>query len=86
MDGKMINVKCDFCGKEIECPEDLMNPEKHACYGCFWENPEKIGEIELGKLHVDTPTYKAEEMFGQGAMAVSGLMATTAKEGKLKKY
>ena len=72
---KSINVNCSFCGKGIECPENMKNVEKHACFECFQKLGEKIPaeEVARGRIHVDMPMGKAEEM-------LPGIMASLAAE------
>src|SRR3989344_5677691 len=51
---EIINVNCSYCGKEIECPKDMMDKvEKHACLDCF-ENLPKDKNNQT-KIHVDIP-------------------------------
>ena len=55
---KMIKVKCCICGKDIECPEEMMKTsKKHMCYKCF-QNPKnykKFNRDERKNVHVDIP-------------------------------
>lgn len=55
---KIINVKCDFCGKDMECPEDMLKTsDGHMCYTCY-QNPEnmKNGKNKGFKnIHIDMP-------------------------------
>ena len=54
-------VKCDFCGKEIECPGYMMDAEKHACFG-FFKDPAKANSLPgSGKVHIDIPFDKKTE-------------------------
>ncbi|MEK6887833.1 MAG: hypothetical protein AABX14_02695, partial [Candidatus Aenigmatarchaeota archaeon] len=67
MEDKSVKVNCSFCGKEIECPENMLNAEKHACYECFEKIMEKKGgekmtEEEIERIHVDIPRDKADEI------------------------
>ncbi len=59
MTNKSVKVNCNFCGKEIECPEDMLkDAEKHACFECFEDREDKfagMSEEEIGKIHVDYP-------------------------------
>ncbi len=59
MNNKSVKVNCSFCGKEIECPEDMLkDAEKHACFECFEDREDKfagLSEEEIGKIHVDYP-------------------------------
>jgi hypothetical protein len=55
---KIIKVKCCICGKDIECPEEMMKTsKKHICYLCF-QNPKnfkKFSDDERKNVHVDIP-------------------------------
>ena len=53
IEGNVAKVNCDFCGKQIECPEDMLNSEKHACSECYFKKGEEISKGSSGKLHVD---------------------------------
>ena len=59
---KSIKVNCSFCGKEIECPENMLNSKKHMCYDCFQNAGELAKGEDLGKVHVDIPMDKMDEM------------------------
>lgn len=54
----IVKVKCDCCGKQIECPENMMKTsKKHVCYQCF-QNPKnfnKFNDEERKNVHVDIP-------------------------------
>lgn len=58
-DKKIINVKCCICGKDIECPEEMLKTaKKHMCYKCF-QNPKnfkKFNEDERKNVHVEIPS------------------------------
>ena len=57
---EIVNVNCSYCGKEIECPKDMINKaEKHACVDCF-KNPPK-NKDNITKVHVDIPMNNALE-------------------------
>jgi len=56
-----VKVNCSFCGKEIECPEDMLNAKKHACFKCFQNLEEKSSEEEIDKIHVDIPTKEMDD-------------------------
>lgn len=60
---KDVNINCSFCGKEIECPKNMLNAKKHACYECFMKivNKKIPIEEELEKIHIDMPRDKFEE-------------------------
>jgi hypothetical protein len=55
---KIIKVNCDFCGKDMECPEEMLKTSKrYMCYTCF-QNPKNIKNVrdeELKNIHVDVP-------------------------------
>ncbi|MBI2558970.1 hypothetical protein HYW20_06635 [Candidatus Woesearchaeota archaeon] len=51
-----VKVNCTFCGKEIECPKDMLQKsKKHMCYDCFQNAGELAKEEDLGEVHVDIP-------------------------------
>ena len=60
MDGKnSVKVNCDFCGKGMECPPDMLKTaKKHMCHECFYDRAEKGGDEHeaLENVHVDIPT------------------------------
>lgn len=59
---EISKAKCSFCGKEIECPENMKKAKKHCCADCFLKimaNPPKKG---LKGLHADIPTERAAEI------------------------
>ncbi|MFH1256128.1 MAG: hypothetical protein V1494_02440 [Candidatus Diapherotrites archaeon] len=58
---KMFKVNCDWCKKEIECPEGMMNAEKHACFDCFMALQGELGKMHPAKLHIDAPRKELEE-------------------------
>ncbi len=64
IDGKeSVKVNCSFCGKRIECPEDMLEKsKKHMCYECF----QNVGELakgeDLREVHVDIPMDKMDEL------------------------
>ena len=52
----IVNVNCDFCGKEIECPLDMLNKvEKHSCFECFTNIGSNLSKNDIGKIHIDMP-------------------------------
>lgn len=59
---EIIKVNCSYCGKEIECPKNMLNEvEKHACLDCF-KNLDKKQSNNMGaKVHVDIPLDEAIE-------------------------
>lgn len=57
MDENSVNVNCDFCGKQIECPKDMLETsKKHMCHECFLERTKNGSDEELKDVHVDFPT------------------------------
>ena len=66
---KPVKLNCDFCKKEIECPPDMLDAKKHACYECF-QDDKKITEEGMKDIHVDAPREKMLE----------GMMMSMAKE------
>ncbi|MFH0874593.1 MAG: hypothetical protein V1859_01555 [archaeon] len=72
MDEKTVNVNCDFCGKEIECPISMMEKsKKHMCHECFLERPKNGSDEELKDVHVDFPT---EDFIEEAANMMVGKM------------
>jgi len=64
--GKSVKVNCDFCDKQIECPESMLeNSKKHMCYECFITF--EPSEHELTDVHVDIPTNKLAETIASKA-------------------
>lgn len=61
MKKNIIKTKCDFCGKEIECPIEMIDL-KQCCFDCFIKLPEKMNEIPVGKLHIDVPLKDNDKM------------------------
>ena len=58
-----VKVNCSFCGKEIECPKDMLQKsKKHMCYECFQNAGELAKGEDLGEVHVDIPMDKMEEL------------------------
>lgn len=59
---KSVKVNCSFCGKEIECPEDMLEKsKKHMCYECFQNAGELAKGEDLGEVHVDIPMDEIED-------------------------
>jgi len=57
MNENSVNVNCDFCEKQIECPKDMLEKsKKHMCHECFLEKAENGSDEELKDVHVDFPT------------------------------
>ena len=58
-----VKVNCSFCGKEIECPKDMLQKsKKHMCYDCFQNAGELAKGEDLGEVHVDIPMDKMDEL------------------------
>ena len=55
-----VIVNCSYCGKEIECPKEMLDKvEKHACIDCFKNLPKD--KNNKTKIHVDIPMKEAIE-------------------------
>jgi len=65
MKPKMMKANCSFCGREIECPENMMDIEKHACVECFQNLEKNPGGEDISKVHVDIPMDKLDIMMPQ---------------------
>ncbi len=66
---EVIGVNCSFCGKEIECPADMINKvEKHACFECFSNFDATMSEKEILKMHVDIPKKDLSDMAAEHAV------------------
>ena len=39
----MPTVKCSFCGKEMDCPEEMIEAEVHVCPDCIRKDKSEIG-------------------------------------------
>ena len=62
-DKESVKVNCTFCGKEIECPKDMLQKsKKHMCYNCFQNAGELAKGEDLGEVHVDIPMDKIDEL------------------------
>jgi hypothetical protein len=56
---EIVKVNCSYCGKEIECPMNMLDKvEKHACFNCFQNLPKSESKA---KVHVDMPMNEAIE-------------------------
>lgn len=60
--GKAVKVDCSFCGKEIECPQNMLHLKKHMCYDCFQNAGELAKGEDLGQVHVDIPMDRMDEL------------------------
>ncbi len=56
---KSVKVNCDFCNKEMECPESMLNAKKQMCFECF--NNQNYPNEELKNVHVDMPTNEIHD-------------------------
>ena len=69
MTEKTVKVKCNFCSKEMECPEDTVkNVEKYACFECFKKKEDEfsgMSEEELGKIYVDFPPEELNQRMAE---------------------
>jgi len=53
---KIIKVKCSSCGKDIECPEEMLKTsKKHMCFECFQKSDTLKMDRDLKNVHVDVP-------------------------------
>ena len=59
---KEVTVKCSFCGKEVPCPVDMVNAEKHSCMECFKSLNKEWKEEDFEKVHVAVPKDKLDEV------------------------
>lgn len=69
-----IKVNCDFCGKGMECPPDMMKKaKKHMCHECFHKRAEEGGDENgpLENVHVDIPT---NELISETANSMTNSM------------
>ena len=65
MNQKSVKVNCDFCGKEMECPADMLKEsKKHMCYQCFITK--RPADEEIKNVHVDIPMDKMPEVAASG--------------------
>ena len=74
----IVKVKCDSCGKEIECPEEMLNTsKKHLCYACFQDpkSTKNFKDDELKNVHVDIP---AEKLVDEVADKFAAMMVNEA--------
>jgi hypothetical protein len=72
----VVKVKCDSCGKDIECPEEMLKTsKKHLCYACFQDpkSTKDFTEDERKNVHVDIP---AENLVDDVADKFASMMVT----------
>lgn len=68
---KLIKVNCSFCGKEVECPEDMFKKsEKHMCFECFQNMDNKEMPEDMSKVHIAIPTEKLDEIMPEAMVNV----------------
>ena len=46
---KMKTVSCSFCGHEMDCPENMLGAEKHACSFCTEVMEEGMSDEQIKK-------------------------------------
>ncbi len=62
---KIVNVKCDFCGRDMECPEEMFKTsKKHMCSTCF-KNSDTLKGEDAGNVHIDMPMDEADEIMAK---------------------
>lgn len=62
---KIIKVKCSFCGKDMECPDELLKTSKrHMCYECF-QKSDTIRDKDMKDIHVDIPTNELSDTIAE---------------------
>lgn len=62
MTDAIMKVFCDWCGKGIDCPEEMRNAKKYICFSCFQEHEEDFGDGFEESLYVDIPKKELEEL------------------------
>ncbi|MBN2423163.1 hypothetical protein JXB41_08120 [Candidatus Woesearchaeota archaeon] len=61
-DKKLIKVNCSFCNREMNCPENMIDSQKHVCSECFL-NPTILKQVEgLSKVHIDAELDSFHEL------------------------
>ena len=62
---KIIKVKCSFCGKDMECPDEMLKTSKrHMCYECF-QKSDTIRDKDMKDIHVDIPTNELSDTIAE---------------------
>ena len=75
---KSIKVNCSFCGKEIECPESMVEKsKKNMCSD--WFNNKDWSDEDINDVHVDIP-------MGEFPDTVASSMADQMIEMKFLKF
>lgn len=67
-----LKIACDFCKKDIECPPNMLNTQKHACYECFLKVEDELSEEEIKSMHVDFKNEEFDEFVEKKAIEVAG--------------
>ncbi len=67
---KITKTNCSFCSKEIECPEDMLDSEKHACWECFEKMKDTLPHDEIHSMHVDIPMDKMDSIMYENFMDI----------------
>jgi hypothetical protein len=62
MKEESVKINCSFCNKEIECPKEMLNSKKHACYECFEKLQDELPDEEIQNMHVDIPMDKMDDI------------------------
>lgn len=55
----MKKVECSFCGKEMDCPNEMLKCNKHVCFECT-DRLDEIPEGDRENVHIDIPKEKLE--------------------------
>jgi hypothetical protein len=57
-----VTVFCSYCHKEMECPENMLNADKHVCFGCLMNEKLGLKGKDIHNAHLDIPKDKLEEV------------------------
>jgi len=80
---EIVKVSCDFCGKEIECPEHMLDSPKHCCYECFQKIGDEIPKEDLDQIHVDMPLEQfMDDLASQATETIFPMIWSRAKKEK----
>ncbi len=64
MDENSVNVKCDFCGNDLECPKNMLSKaKKHMCHECYFKRLEDGTFEPMKGVHIDLPTEEIRKKF-----------------------
>ncbi len=44
---KLVKCKCSYCGEEMECPESMLDADKHVCRFCLEVMTDRMSEEEI---------------------------------------